>query len=149
MAGTSLDKIDRQILQLLADDGRLSYTKIGEVLNVTEGTVRNRVSRLQKTGVLTIKGIVDQQALGRTIRAMVGLEVNADLLPDIIETITGMKEIEHAVVTAGSYDLMLSISVSTTEELYDFLTNRLREIPGVNGSDTFVTLKVIKDRQGF
>jgi len=149
MPASQLDATDRKIIEILARDGRCPYTSIAGSLGVTEGTVRNRVNRLLKSGILKIRGAVDPQTLGKGISAIVGIQVNADNLQDIVEVVADMPEVQHAVITAGMYDLILEVSVGSTNELYEFLTKQLREVAGVVRSDTSLTLKVVKDRQVF
>ena len=67
-----LDEVDRAILERLEEDGRASYRQIARDVGVSEGTVRSRVGRLQRSGVLRILAFVDPSKLGGAVLALLG-----------------------------------------------------------------------------
>jgi Lrp/AsnC family transcriptional regulator for asnA, asnC and gidA len=62
----------------------------------------------------------------------------------VAEQIAGMPEIDYVVVTAGSFDLLCEVVCESDEQLLEILQNRIRAIPGVRSSETFVYLKLLK-----
>lgn len=141
-----LDEIDLQILKMLRKDGRLPYTAIAKELDLAEATVRKRVSRLMEEGVLNVVGVVNPAYIGRAVTAIVGVHTEGQEVEAILSKLQEWDEVRYAAVCAGTYDLMLEIAVESNEELFHFLTKRLRAIPGVVGSDTSLVMKVVKDR---
>ena len=70
------DSFSRAIIKLLQEDGRLPFARIAEALDVSEGSVRNRVNRMIEAKVLRIMGIANPLALGYTGYAMVGMQIS-------------------------------------------------------------------------
>ena len=72
----SMDDLDKNILELLSDDGRKSYRKISRELGVSVGTVHNRVDKLTKSGIIDkFVPVIDHEKLGYTLTAIIGLEI--------------------------------------------------------------------------
>jgi len=80
----ALDSLDRQILKLLQQDGRMPYTEMARRLDVAEATVRKRVSRLLEEGVVHVVGIVDPQYLGRSVTAIVGVRTEGRDVEEVV-----------------------------------------------------------------
>lgn len=142
----ALDSLDRQLLKLLQQDGRMPYTEMARRLDVAEATVRKRVSRLLEEGVVHVVGIVDPQYLGRSVTAIVGVRTEGRDVEEVVAEVRRWDEVRYAAACAGTYDFILEVVVGSNEELYDFLTRRLRATPGVVGSDTSLVMKTVKRR---
>lgn len=141
-----LDALDHQILALLHQDGRMPFTTVAKQLNVAEATVRKRVGRLLDEGVVHVVGMIDPSLTGRPVTAIVGVHTEGNDVDEIVQRIQEWDEVRYASVCAGTYDLILEVAVSSNEALFQFLTKRLRAVPGVVGSDTSLVMKVVKDR---
>jgi len=146
MSEADFDALDKMILLELQRDGRAPFTSIAARLQVAEGTVRKRVNRLVERGVLRLVGIIDPARVGRTIQAIVGIRVGDGHVEQVVEHLRSLPQVRYLGVTAGAYDLIIEVVVSSNEDLYQFLTNQLRQVPGVAASDTSLILKVFKDR---
>lgn len=142
----ALDALDAKIVALLREDGRIPYTAIAKELGVAEATVRSRMGRLVSEGIVQVVGFVDPLVTGHKVTAIVGVHTRGDEVPAIIEEMRTWKEVRYASACAGSYDFILEVAVASNEELYEFLTNRLRSTPGIVGSDTSLVMRTIKDR---
>ncbi len=137
-----LDPVDKTIIGLLGEDGRLSLADAALRARVSRPTVTSRLNALLADGVLRVAGLVDAfQAKGLTT-ALVGLTVDKHRLDEKVEQIAALPEVTWAAVVAGRYDIMAEIA---TEEgmngLYDFLNVSLREVGGINSSEMFVVMK--------
>ena len=82
-----MDQIDLDIISFLQSDGRIPFTDIAKALKVSEGTVRNRVSRLIDDRTLQIVGMVDPNRLGFDAPAVIGVSVQPPLLEKVVDTI--------------------------------------------------------------
>lgn len=142
----NVDALDAQIIELLRHDGRIAYTAIAKQLGVAEATVRKRMGRLVQEGVVHIVGLVNPALTGHGVTAIVGVHTEGNEVAAIVEQIKQWPEVRYAAACAGNYDLVLEISVSSNDELYEFLTTRLRATPGVVGSDTSLVMRTVKDR---
>lgn len=141
-----LDEIDRRILHFLQEDGRTPYTTIAEALGLAESTIRKRVNRLVEEGVVRIVGVVNPLRTGAYALAIVGVHITGANLNTVIEELGRLPEVRYVAVCTGTYDLIVEVVVTSTERLFVFLTETLRSVPGVTGSDTSLVLKVSKER---
>lgn len=133
-------------MAILQDDGRTPYTTIAEALGVAEGTIRKRVSKLIEDGVLRIVGVVDPKMVAQSTIAIVGIHTEGEPVNSIVAQLAEIKEVRYIGVCAGTYDLIVEIVVGSNEELFDTLTHRVRQIPGIASSDTSLVMKVCKER---
>ncbi len=141
----ALDKLDRAILAHIQQDGRMPFTAIAERLGVAEGTVRKRVSRLIDEGVLRVTGIVDPSRLGMSLVAMVGISVEGDSPERVVAELVTLPEVRYVAVCTGAHDIIIEVVLRSNNELYEFLTHKLRKVPGISGSQTTLVLKVCKE----
>lgn len=141
-----LDELDRKIIDFLRVDGRIPYTTIATELQVAESTVRKRIARLIELGVIKIVGVVDPAKMGYGIVAIVGVKVEGAALETVVEKLMNLPETRYIGVITGNYDLTVEVAFRTSEELYNFVTHTLRDIPGVVDSHTSLLLKVFKPR---
>ena len=76
-----IDDIDRKIIDLLNEDGRMSYRNISRILDVSVGTVHNRVEKLVQKGVIKkFVPIIDHSKLGYKLTAIIGVKVKGGVL---------------------------------------------------------------------
>ena len=132
-----LDHTDQEIIKQLNQDGRKSYRQIAKELDLSVGTITNRINKLKDTGI--IKGFrleLDYAALGYNIETMIGLEAKGDL-NDIIEKYSS--NIITAHKTTGQYDTLLYTRFKDTIELDMFLKN-INEEEKVNKTYTQLVL---------
>jgi len=138
-----LDEVSKAIIEQLQQDGRRAYAKIGQAVGLTEAAVRQRVQRLIDSGVMQIVAVTDPMELGFARQAMIGLTVEGPLEP-VADALAEMEEIEYVVITAGGFDLLVEAVCESDEHLLSVLSSRIRAIPGVRGTETFVYLKLRK-----
>ncbi|HHY98060.1 MAG TPA: Lrp/AsnC family transcriptional regulator [Firmicutes bacterium] len=143
-SGAALDELDREILKFLLRDGRTPYTMIASELGVAEGTVRKRVARMIENGIVKVAAVVDPSRLGMNFIAIVGIKVSGDDPEGTIEALGRLPEVRYIAVCTGSHDLIAEVTVKSNEDLFYFLTRKLRRIPGVVSSDTSLVLKICK-----
>ena len=142
--GDDVSALDLEILRHLQEDGRRPFTQIAAELGVSEAAVRARTNRLIERGVLQIVGVTDPLKLGYDQMAMIGVRCEGDRLLAAAEEISALPEVIYVVVTAGSYDLLVETVCEDNEALLRFLADRLRKIPGVLSTETFVYLRIVK-----
>ncbi len=138
-----LDGLSKAIIELLQDDGRQSYATIAKSVGLSEAAVRQRVQRLLDQEVMQIVAVTDPLQVGFRRQAMIGIRVDGDLLP-VGDALTAMSEVSYVVTTAGSFDLLAEVVCEDDAELLDLLTRRIRTLPGVQSTETFVYLKLNK-----
>lgn len=140
--GINVDDTDSAIIEQLQHDGRVSYTKLAVAIGMSEGAARQRVQRLIDSGVIQIVAVTNPLSLGYRRMAMIGVRAEGPT-DGIAKTLEAFPDIEYLVVTAGSFDLMCEVVVPDDSTLLD-ITNRIRAVPGVSTTETFIYLSLIK-----
>jgi Lrp/AsnC family transcriptional regulator, regulator for asnA, asnC and gidA len=138
----ALDDVAKRIIEQLQADGRQSYASIGKAVGLSEAAVRQRVQRLHETGVMQIVAVTDPLRLGFRRQAMIGLRCEGDL-DKVADDLAAMDEIDYVVLTAGSFDLLLEVVCEDDDHLLEILS-RVRSVPSVTSTETFVYLKLRK-----
>jgi Lrp/AsnC family transcriptional regulator for asnA, asnC and gidA len=143
-----MDDLDQAIVKHLRYDGRKAFTKIAQALGVSEGTVRNRVTRLVDEHRLHIVGMVDPYQLGLDAPALIGVNLQTDDWNPIIRAIANFEEVSYLVLISGEFDLIVEVMCRDREHLADFLNAKLRRVPGVFRTQTFTILRTCKMAYG-
>ena len=138
-----IDETNKRIIELLQQDGRKPFVSIAAEVGLSEGAVRQRVQRLTEAGVMQIVAVTDPLQVGFTRQAMIGIKTHGDANP-IADELCGIRQIDYVVTTAGSFDLLVEVVCEGDAELLDLLMTRIRTIPGVIDTETFVYLKLNK-----
>ncbi len=138
-----LDEISQQIIEQLQEDGRRSYGAIAKVVGLSEAGVRQRVHRMVEAGVMQVVAVTDPLRVGAHRQVMVGIRVSGPLDP-VLDALEAMPEAVYLVVCAGSYDILCELVCSDDEELAELLSGRIRTVPGVVSTETFVYLQLRK-----
>ncbi|HEX6076766.1 MAG TPA: Lrp/AsnC family transcriptional regulator [Micromonosporaceae bacterium] len=138
-----LDDISKAIIEQLQQDGRRSYAAIGKAVGLSEAAVRQRVQRLIDAGVMQIVAVTDPLQLGFPRQAMIGIEVAGDL-DTVADALAEMDEVDYVVISAGSFDVLAEVVCRNDDHLLEVLSKRIRKIPGVRRTESFVYLKLRK-----
>ena len=138
-----LDDVSKAIIDQLQQDGRRSYAAIGKVVGLSEAAVRQRVQRLIDHGVMQVVAVTDPLALGFSRQALIGIRATGDLEP-VADALVAMEEVDYVVLAAGSFDILAEVVAESDEHLLEIVTKRIRAIPGVLSTETFVYLKLRK-----
>jgi len=139
----ALDDISKAIIEQLQTDGRRSYAAIAKSVGLSEAAVRARVQRLLDSEVMQIVAVTDPLQIGFTRQAMVGIRTEGDMQL-VADRLVEMSEVSYVVTTAGSFDLIVEVVCEDDDELLDLLSRRIRTLPGVSSTETFVYLKLNK-----
>ncbi|MFA4964468.1 MAG: Lrp/AsnC family transcriptional regulator [Thermoleophilia bacterium] len=138
----SVDPLDKTLLGLLGEDGRLSLADLAQRAGVSRPTVASRLKALVADGVLRVAGLVDAFQTKGLTTALVGLTVEKHRLDEKVEQIAALPEVTWAAVVTGRYDIMAELATEDgTTGLYTFLNDSLREVGGINSSEMFVVMK--------
>jgi Lrp/AsnC family transcriptional regulator for asnA, asnC and gidA len=138
-----LDETSKRIIEQLQEDGRRPYAAIGKAVGLSEAAVRQRVQRLLDTGVVQIVAVTDPLQVGFTRQAMIGIRCEGELTT-VADLLAAMPEVDYVVVTAGSFDVLAEVVCEDDDHLLDLISHRIRALPGVRSTETFVYLKLRK-----
>jgi Lrp/AsnC family transcriptional regulator for asnA, asnC and gidA len=139
-----LDALDQGIIRALQRDGRTSYSALARGLGVTEGTVRNRLSRLLADKVIRVVAVADLIKVGMHASAITGLNVQRSRVKQALTALMEMPEVRYIAVTTGTFDIIIEVVLPDTDSLHDFLVDRLAGVPGIIRTDTSMILRIHK-----
>ena len=138
-----LDDVSKAIIEQLQEDGRRPYATIGRAVGLSEAAVRQRVQRLIETGVMQIVAVTDPVQVGFSRQAMIGIRASGDL-ELLADSLADLSEVDYVVICAGGFDLLVEVVCEDDAHLLDVLNGRIRSLPGVQATETFVYLKLRK-----
>jgi len=134
-----LEDTDRRIVELLAGDGRMSFTDLGKATGLSTSAVHQRVKRLEQRGLITGYGAaVDHEAMGLPLTAFISITPIDPAAPDDYpERLRDIREIESCWSVAGEESYILKVRVPTPLALEDLLA-RIRAAANVATRTTIV-----------
>ncbi len=142
-----LDKLDFEILSMLQEDGRMSFTVIADKLHISVGTARTRLNKLIEEGTVNIIGRVDPDKVGFRCYAHIAVYVRpATLKEQVAQKISVLPEVSFLAMTSGDYDLEVDVMCRDNNHLVDFV-NGISKIEGVHQTKTTIYFKVYKYAQ--
>jgi len=142
----SLDAIDRQIVALLSEDGRVSSAEMTRRIgHVSERAVRYRIERLVRAGVIKVTAIVNPQAVGYRVTGDVIIEVAPGMLQAVAEQLCSLDNISYVAGSVGDGDLSAQVYARDTEDLLRFVDEVIGKVRGVSRTRTVVVPWKLKD----
>lgn len=140
-----MDTLDRRIISALAEDGRRPYRDIARDLNVSEASIRQRVSRLTSDGLIRITAIGNLQSLGFDVIAMVHFKVLPSRIEDYARIIAEYAAVRFVSISLGNSDIIFQSLHTSIPSLHDFVRNELpRRLPDIVSTEIFPLVKTLK-----
>lgn len=137
-----LDDTDKAIIDHLQTDGRMPFSTLGPLVDLSPAAVRQRVLHLIEEGVMQIVAVTDPTTLGFTVQAMAGISVDGDL-QKTATLIAEIDEVDYVVMVSGRFDILIEVVAEDMDDLID-LMNRVRMIDGVRTSELFTYMRLEK-----
>jgi len=136
-------KIDKTTIAILRHlkQGRRSFKAIADDLAITENTVRSRVKKLEKEGVLDIVGMVNPEDIPGLTVVYIGVKLDTSELVKKGEEFITLKGVVSVSVVTGRFDLMLQVVLKEGFGLLEFYTQEVSRLQGVKSVETFVIYK--------
>ncbi|WP_310566250.1 Lrp/AsnC family transcriptional regulator [Hydrogenophaga sp.] len=135
-----MDDLDQQLIALLRQDARLSVADLAHKLQVSRGTVTNRLRKLEDTQVIvgyTVR--LKPEAQPERIRAWMGVLVEGNRTREVIANLLGEPSVAALHDTNGRWDLLAELEVGSMAELSQAL-ERVRLLSGIRGTETSILL---------
>jgi Lrp/AsnC family transcriptional regulator, regulator for asnA, asnC and gidA len=141
-----VDKIDRAIVDLLIQHGRMSFSEIARKIGkLTERAVRYRYERLVNEGVIRVSAIANPRVLGYVVLADVFVEVEPGRVLEVARKIADLEVVTYVGGSTGDRDLSVQIVARDNQELYDLVANVIGKVRGVRRTTTLLLPVILKD----
>ena len=140
-----LDDTDRRLLAVLLEDARISQRGLAQRIGVAQGTITNRLRRLEELGV--IKGytvLLEPDSIGWTMTVITGLRIEKGSMINVQQNIAADPRVFAVYDVTGDYDSMVLARVKSRKDLDD-LTKTVFTLKGVQRSFTQVVLNTVKE----
>ena len=141
------DQLNRAIVRLLQEDGRLPFKTIAEKLDVSEGTVRNRVGWMKSSGMLRIVAVADPTAMNYRADAMLGIKIAPSSSPAKVgERLAVHPEVVYILWVSGRFDLLVEIVSESEEDFLEFLSKHCFDQEDIAGVEVMTGLAMYKNQ---
>lgn len=144
MSTPNLDDLDRQLIQILAVDARVSNRKIAVRLGVTEGTVRGRIKRLQQERLISFTAITSFGLANTSRLAFIGVQADMGQVREIAAQIAAIPEIKGLLITLGRFNILAICLFDELDTMQDVASNRILAMQGVHHVETSIAIKTVK-----
>lgn len=139
------DEIDLEIARKLERDARTPFKEIAIELGISEGTVHNRVRRMQQEGVIQgFSARLGATKLGMDLTVVIGLRVKGGHLVEVEREISALREVRCVYDVTGDYDAIVVARFKNREDLNDFI-KRVIANEFVERTVTHVVLNTVKE----
>ena len=139
------DEIDLNIVNMLLEDGRMPASEIARRAGISERVVRYRIDQLVEKGVIQVSAVVKPDALGLMVKADVWLEVDSDQIQAVAKKLAKHDCVTYVACGIGENDISIQLVAADTQEIYQFVTETVRKIPGVRKTTTSIVPIIVKD----
>jgi len=142
-----MDNMDSNIVEILKENSRVSASEISRKVGLSVPAVSERIKKLEEQGVIqkyTIK--LNEQILGYNIKAFIMVRLqDVDALPDFKAQMLTFPNILECHHIAGEFDYLMKTVVASTDDLEDFITNKLKRIEGLSNCRTHLVFSTLKE----
>ncbi|MBK6874717.1 MAG: Lrp/AsnC family transcriptional regulator [Kineosporiaceae bacterium] len=143
-----LDQIDRAILRLLQQDGRLTNAELAKQVRLSPSPCLRRVKALEQAGYITgYTAVLDAAKLHRSLHVMVMVSLTSqrqETLEAFERAVSELDDVLACYLIAGEADYLLTVAVKDLDAYQQLYTRRLGELPGVASMKSLVTMKAVK-----
>ena len=140
MANSKLDRLDKQILKMIAEDARVPFLEVARACDVSGAAIHQRIQKLTSAGIL--KGsqfIIDPEKIGYETCAFVGLNLkNPESFDEVVAKLKEMPEVVECHYTTGNYDLFIKIYALNNHHLLDIIHDKLQPL-GLARSESIIS----------
>ena len=148
MAIENLDPVDRRLLKVLQEDGRISNAELARRCNLSPAACFERVRRLRERGVITgYAALIDPAKVGRGLMIFVEVlldRTTGDMFEAFAESVRRQPEVLECHMVAGGFDYLIKARVGDMDAYRAFLGDVLVRMPGVRETRTYAVLEEVK-----
>ena len=145
----SLDKLDRKILHILQQDGRISMKDLSEQVGLSITPAIERVKRMERDGVITgYHARIDPPALGAKLLVFVEITLHqksASVFEQFRREVLRIPEVQECHLVSGDFDYLIKARIHEMAEYRKLLGEMLLQLPGAAQSKSYVVMEEIKE----
>tara|TARA_Y100000590_G_scaffold212268_1_gene240546 strand:+ start:551 stop:1027 length:477 start_codon:yes stop_codon:yes gene_type:complete len=136
------DEIDVRILAELIQESNISIPKLSDRIEINSSVVYSRINRLIRKGFIKKYTLeVDENLLGYPIKAVIGCNISSRQRDTILKDIEQIKETREIIEITGRFDLLISVSAESLDDLHELVSKKVSQIDGVTHTETFIEMK--------
>lgn len=144
-----LDEIDKKILELLSDHGRMSYVDIGKELNLSRVSIRERVNQLWDGGIIEkFSVVINSERVGKKVSAFFEVDCEPASLVKVAETLANNPVVASCYQMTGPSTLHMHVLVEDFARLEQFINEELYSLNGITRVESHILLRRFKSRSG-
>lgn len=144
-----LDEVDLKILQLLKENGRMSYVDIGKVLALSRVAIRERVNHLMDNGVIEkFTVVINSEKVGKGVSAFFEVDCEPTYLVSVAEKLAENPTVASCYQMTGPSTLHMHVLVEDFTSLEQFINNELYALEGITRVESHILLRRFKSRTG-
>lgn len=142
-----IDKTDREIVNLLMEDGRMNAAEMSRRLGegISERAIRYRIRRMMEEGVIQISAIVNPRSLGYLVIADVFIEVEPGKTNHVAAQLAEHEAVSYVACSIGERDISVQLIARDNAEIYDITTNYIGCLEGIRKITTSIVPLKLKD----
>ena len=141
------DKLNREIIKLLQVDGRTPFKDIASSLDVSEGTIRNRVQWMKDAGMLQIVALTDPMAIRYKADAMIGIKVsNLSSPARVAERLAQFDEVVYVMWVSGRFDLLVEVVCESDDAFKLFLEKHCFSNQDIEHFEVMTSIDMFKNQ---
>jgi Lrp/AsnC family transcriptional regulator for asnA, asnC and gidA len=144
--GVITDELDRNLVQVLNHEGRVSFRELAHQFDVSSQTISDRIAKMTEKGI--IKGftvVVDQAKIGYPVTFVVELDVDLTRMEYVQKKLSGYPELYQINVVTGDHDILAVGLARDIAHLYDIIEEKISKIEGIKATKTAISLKTVKE----
>lgn len=144
-----IEPLDRDIIALLQEDGRMSIQDIARDLDSTASTIRKRIRRLEDANIMRVVAVTDFSAAGYELLLAIGIQVEDRRAEDVGLELAELDEVFSVNLTTGTHDLDILVAARDFQQLSKFLHEDLPRIKGIGNLTPGLTVDVLRYESGW
>jgi len=148
-----LDKIDKQILNTLQENGKITNSKLSKIVGISAPATLERVKRLELAGVIShFTAVLDPEKIGLSIMALVSISLSLSSLSSvkaIKEKFTELDEVIECYQIAGANDFILKVTARDIKAYGEFMNKKLTQIKGIQVIKSSFVIDNVKEKKMF
>ena len=137
-----IDNLDKKILSILSKNARIPFKDVAAECGVSRAAIHQRVQHLIAGGIITGSGFdVSPKSVGYSTCTYIGINLErGSMYKEVVQQLLAVPEVVECHFTTGPYTMLLKVFARDNEQLMDLLNNKIQMIPGVNKTETLISL---------